>query len=35
VADLLYHLLVAMAYHRVDLAAVYAELHQRRQPRTQ
>ena len=30
VADLLYHTLVAMAYHQVDLKSVYAKLEQRR-----
>jgi len=35
VADLLYHTLVAMAYHRVDLQMVYAELERRRQPVSQ
>lgn len=32
VADLFYHTLVAMAYHQVDLAMVYAELERRSQP---
>ncbi len=35
VADLLYHTLVAMAYHRVALEMVYAELQRRRQPVSQ
>ena len=30
VADLLYHTLVALAYHQVDLRAVYRKLEQRR-----
>ena len=30
VADLLYHVLVALAYHQVDLKAVYRQLQQRR-----
>lgn len=30
VADLFYHTLVAMAYHRVDIGLVYAELERRR-----
>ncbi len=30
VADLLYHTLVALAYHHVDLKAVYRKLHDRR-----
>jgi phosphoribosyl-ATP pyrophosphohydrolase/phosphoribosyl-AMP cyclohydrolase len=32
VADLFYHTLVAMAYHRVDINLVYAELERRRTP---
>lgn len=31
VADLLYHTLVAIAYHHVDLREVYKKLHERRQ----
>jgi len=30
VADLLYHTLVAMAYHKVELQSVYTKLEQRR-----
>ena len=30
VADLFYHTLVAMAYHHVDIKAVYAKLQERR-----
>ena len=30
VADLFYHTLVALAYHNVDLKAVYQKLQQRR-----
>lgn len=33
VADLFYHTLVAMAYHRVELTAVYAELERRAKPK--
>jgi phosphoribosyl-ATP pyrophosphohydrolase/phosphoribosyl-AMP cyclohydrolase len=31
VADLLYHTLVALAYHQVDLKSVYRKLQERRQ----